>query len=122
MCGIVGNNLCGLHFIGVCVTAASYRHVLENELQLNLKNVPLHTRRQMLIKHDGVCLHFSSYNTGFLNANDQGMWIGHSGPVVLPARLPDLNMLDIFYGKPETSQQLLELIKEGIGTIKTNKT
>jgi hypothetical protein len=52
-----------------------------------------------------------------LNTNDQGMWIWHR-PVALPARLRALNVLDIFYGKPETSQQLLQLIKEGIVTIK----
>jgi hypothetical protein len=43
-CGIVDTCLRDLHVVEGCLSAALYRHFLENELQLHLEDVPLQIR------------------------------------------------------------------------------
>jgi hypothetical protein len=42
-CGVLGNNLIGLHVIEGCLIAPYYRNFLVNELSLHLEDVPLAT-------------------------------------------------------------------------------
>jgi hypothetical protein len=66
--GLVGNHLCGPHFIEGHLTAASYKHFLKNELQLHLENVPLQTRR-IWIQHTGAPPHFRQRHYRVLDCN-----------------------------------------------------
>jgi hypothetical protein len=44
-CGIASYHLCGPHIIKGHLTAASYRHFMENEVWFQFENVPLQTRQ-----------------------------------------------------------------------------
>lgn len=50
----------------------------------------------MIYQHDGAPAHFSRPAREILNANYADRWIGRGGPIVWPARSPDLNVLDYF--------------------------
>jgi hypothetical protein len=83
-CGIVWNHLCWLHFIEGRLTPASYKHVLANELQLHLENVPLKTRRQPWY-NSTQHLHISgNQETGAEGQVDQ--LHGHPAPPTWPQR------------------------------------
>jgi hypothetical protein len=81
---IAGSHAYGLHVVRVRghLTAASYRHWQENELQLHLENVPLQTRC-MLMQHNRMPPNFDREVTEYLNANYQGRWIKWGEPITL---------------------------------------
>jgi hypothetical protein len=60
-CGVLGNNLIGPHVIEGRLTAPFFRNFLENELPLNLEDVPLATRRRMWLQHDEAPSHFGIF-------------------------------------------------------------
>jgi hypothetical protein len=120
-CGVLGDNLMGLHIIVGYLTPPYYRNFLEDELPLQSENVPLATEREMQLKHDGAPLHFSNAVTEFLNKDYEGRWMGRGGPVALSTWSPDLKPLDLFLwgcmksrvyhgGKPEARHQTVQAI------------
>lgn len=50
----------------------------------------------MIFQHDGAPAHFSRQAREFLNAHYPERWMGRGGPIIWPARSPDLNVLDYF--------------------------
>ncbi|EZA55465.1 hypothetical protein X777_04746, partial [Ooceraea biroi] len=75
---------------------AIYRQFLENELPVLLANVPLRVRTQLIFQHDGAPVHFCREVRDTLNARYPDRWMGCGGPIIWPARSPDLNVLDFF--------------------------
>ncbi|KAL6445459.1 hypothetical protein ACFW04_000798 [Cataglyphis niger] len=58
-----------------------------------LENVALCVRAEAIFQLDDA--HYSRQAREFLNAHYPERWIGH-GPIIWPARSPDLNVLDYF--------------------------
>ena len=59
-----------------------------------LEDVPVQVRRQLIFQHDGAPAHFSRQVREHLNAHYPDRWIRRGGPIIWPARSPDLNVLD----------------------------
>src|SRR5436190_4754 len=73
-----------------------YVNFLENELPALLEDVPLRDKVELIFQHDGAPAHFSRQVRRFLDAHYPERWIGRGGPIIWPARSPDLNVLDYF--------------------------
>jgi len=71
---------------------------LENDLPTLLEDVPLHIRRELIFQHvcDGAPPHFSRQVREILDAHYPDGWMGRGGPIIWPARSPNLNVLDYF--------------------------
>lgn len=77
----------------------------------------------MWFMHDGAPPQFSHNVRVYLNQQFRNKWIGHGGPIALPARPPDLNPIDSFvwghqksivYATPvDNIKKLRERIKDG---------
>jgi len=61
-----------------------------------LEDIPLYVRAEIIFQHDGAPAHFSRQTRTFLDAHYPDRWIGLGGPIIWPARSPDLNVLDYF--------------------------
>lgn len=61
-----------------------------------LEDVPLCARETLIFQHDGAPAHYSRRVREILDARFPDKWIGRGGPIVWPARSPDLNVLDYF--------------------------
>lgn len=59
-----------------------------------MEDIPLAYRRYF--QHDGAPIHFTRPVTDYLNTQYPGRWIGRNGPLLWPARSPDLTPLDYF--------------------------
>ncbi|EZA54928.1 hypothetical protein X777_05346, partial [Ooceraea biroi] len=88
----------GPYFLPPRLTGDIYRNFIVNELPILLADVPLHIRRQLIFQHDGAPAHFSRQVREVLDAHFPDRWIGRGGPIIWPARSPDLNVLDFLYG------------------------
>lgn len=96
--GIIGDHLIGPFFLPRRLTGETYHNFLQNELPILLEDVPVQLRRQMYFMHDGAPPHFSLLARQCLDASYPRRWIGRRGPQHWPARSPDLNALDFFFG------------------------
>jgi hypothetical protein len=95
--GIIGNRLIGPHVLPPHLNGEGYLNFLQNELSDLLDDVPLQVRRDMWYLHDGAPAHSASRGVkNWLDANLENRWIGRNGPVLWPARSPDLNPCDFF--------------------------
>ncbi|EZA55214.1 hypothetical protein X777_05218, partial [Ooceraea biroi] len=74
---------------------ATYHHFLSNELPTMLEEIPLLQRQRMCFMHDASS-HFLHIVRQHLIQVFNEQWIGRGGPVVWPARSPDLNRLDFW--------------------------
>lgn len=61
-----------------------------------LEDIPLYVRAEIIFQHDGAPAHFSRQTRTFLDAHYPDRWMGRGGPIIWPARSPDLNVLDYF--------------------------
>ena len=61
-----------------------------------LENLTLQRRMNMLYQHDGAPLHFTNAVRDHLNVTFPDRWMGRNGPILWPARSPDLTPLDYF--------------------------
>lgn len=77
---ILPNRLSGL----VCLV------FLRDILPKLLEHLPLEASLEMWFQHDGAPAHFSVVLREYTNTNYGDRWIGRGGPVVWPARSPDL--------------------------------
>ncbi|KAJ4444674.1 hypothetical protein ANN_06471 [Periplaneta americana] len=57
-------------------------------------DVPVETRHQMYVQHDGAPAHFYHVVTAQMNHQFPHRWIGRGGPINWPATSPDLTSLD----------------------------
>lgn len=119
--GVVGNRILGPHFYDGTLTQDRYLLFLQNEFQDYLDNLPLAARQNLWFQHDGAPAHNGGQVTNFLNNEFAQNWIGNRGPVLWPARSPDLSVLDFFvwgflknkvYDTPQNLQELRNKITE----------
>ena len=61
-----------------------------------LENLTLQRRMNMLYQHDGAPPHFTNAVRDHLNVTFPDRWMGRNGPILWPARSPDLTPLDYF--------------------------
>jgi hypothetical protein len=94
--GIIGNRLIGPHVLPPHLNGEGYLNFLQNELSNLLDDVPLEVRRDMWYLHDGAPAHSARGVKNWFDANLENRWIGRNGPVLWPARSPDLNPCDFF--------------------------
>lgn len=94
--GIFGDRVIGPFFIDGNLNADKYLDFLQTDLEDLLEDVPLGPRRRMWLQHDGAPAHSSATVRQWLDDNFRGRWIGRQGPVLWPARSPDLTPLDFF--------------------------
>lgn len=78
------------------LNAESYLMFLQNELNEMLEDVPVGLLNRMWFQHDGAPPHIGRNVVNWLNNNFNGRWIGRRGPILWPARSPDLNPLDFY--------------------------
>jgi hypothetical protein len=98
--GIIGNRLIGPHVLPPHLNGEGYLNFLQNELSNLLDDVPLEVRRDMWYLHDGAPAHSARGVKNWFDANLENRWIGRNGPVLWPARSPDLNPCDFFFMGP----------------------
>jgi hypothetical protein len=94
--GIIGNRLIGPNVLPPHLNGEGYLIFLQNELSDLLDDVPLQVRRDMWYLHDGAPAHSARGVKNWLDANLENRWIGRNGPVLWPARAPELNPCDFF--------------------------
>ena len=82
--GIIGDFLIGPFFLPPRHNGDTYRHFLENELPVLLKDVPIMTRNQIWFMHDDAPAHFSLAAREYLHRVYDGRWIGWGA--VIPNR------------------------------------
>jgi len=86
----------GPYFLPPRLNGELYADFLINELPVLLENVPLRARETLIFQHDGAPAHFSRRVREILNERFPDRWMGRGGPIIWPARSPDLNVLDYF--------------------------
>lgn len=94
--GVIGGFFIGPHYLPDNLNGAMYLQFLQNNLSNLLEDVPLNLISNMLYQHDGCPAHYSSNVKQYLDANYENRWIGRNGPVLWPARSPDLTPLDFY--------------------------
>lgn len=95
-CGIIGDTLVGPYFIDGRLTGEKYAEILRDHLDNLLEDVPLRDRRGMWFMHDGAPPHTARIVSQILNDKFGNNWIANNGPILWPARSPDLNPLDFY--------------------------
>ncbi|EZA53841.1 hypothetical protein X777_06645 [Ooceraea biroi] len=86
----------GPYFLPPRLTGQLYAEFLANQLPALLEDVPLDVRAELIFQHDGAPAHFSRQVRNLLDARFPDRWMGRGGPIIWPARSPDLNVLDYF--------------------------
>lgn len=119
--GILGNFVIGPYFFDGTLTGQNYLLFLQNNLPELLEDVPIQTREQMWLQHDGAPVHNTREVKNYLDNMFPNRWIGRGGPKRWPARSPDLTKMDFFlwgYVKeevykmePTTKEEMKERIK-----------
>lgn len=126
--GILGNTIIGPHIFEESLNANRYLSFLQDVLPVLLEDVPLAERNRIVYQHDGAPPHFSTRVKNWLNSQFGSNWIGRNGPILWPARSPDLTPLDFYlwgrlkslvYEKPvNTREELIERIYEAVAIVK----
>jgi len=99
-------------------------------LPVLLEYVPLRVRARLYFQHDEAPAHFCRQVREILNAHYPNRWVGRGGPIIWPARSPDLNVLDFFvWGyiknlieqrRNDTENEVREAIVAAFNTITPN--
>lgn len=98
-CGLVDNKLIGPVIYNQNLNGERYLHLLQNDIQDELDELPLEELRKIRwFQQDGAPAHNARIVTEYLQQQFPGRWMGTNGPVLWPARSPDLTPLDFFYG------------------------
>jgi len=79
------------------MTGQNYLDVLQNELPIQLEDVPLATRIAMYFQHDGAPSRYTRYVMQHLNETFPNRWIGRGSTINWPPRSPDLTPLDFLF-------------------------
>ncbi|XP_071640881.1 uncharacterized protein [Temnothorax longispinosus] len=125
--GIKANRIIGPYILPPRLTGEVYARFLEHELPGLLEDVPLREREELIFQHDGAPAHFSRQARNVLDARYPGRWMDRGGPIIWPARSPDLNVLDYFvwgyikdlveHRRGGTEAEVREEILAAFGTI-----
>lgn len=95
-CGMLNNRILGPVFIEGRLDGESYLNYLRNEIEGLLDNeIPLRRRFQVVWQQDGAPAHNANFVRQYLDQR-YAVWIGNGGPILWPARSPDLTPLDFF--------------------------
>lgn len=130
-CGILGDNLIGPYFFEGRLTGEIYAEFLTHRLSNLLDDVSLVERRNMWFMHDGAPPHTCHLARNVLNNEYPNKWIGNNGPILWPARSPELNMMDFYFwghlktlvyndAPIENLQELRQKIINGCNHIRNN--
>lgn len=95
-CGILGTKILGPFIYHNSLTAERYLHLLQNDLEYCLDNLPLAQVNSCWFQQDGAPAHNSRQVREYLSQRFPGKWIGTFSEVSWPARSPDLTPLDFF--------------------------
>lgn len=110
-CGISYFGIIGPFFFENTCNRNSYMEMLQTFFSDKLDELPLQYRGQMYFQQDGCPAHCAREVTEWLNMKFGNRWIGRYGPVMWPARSPDLTISDAYlWGrlKQLTFQQPIE--------------
>lgn len=91
--GLIGRYLIGPHFFPDRLNGELYENFLRHDLPVLLEDVPLAIRGRMIFQHDGCPAHYRLTVRQLLDERFPYRWIGRSGPIIWPARSPDLTPL-----------------------------
>lgn len=127
-CGIYGSTIVGPLFFDNTLTGKRYvSEILKGPVEDFCNDVPLAQLGPMWFQHDGAPAHSCEQARAWLDSTFPGQWIGRNGPVLWPARSPDLNPLDFFLwgyikdlvytAETTTPQALQETITEACRNI-----
>ncbi|KAL6417600.1 hypothetical protein ACFW04_012632 [Cataglyphis niger] len=112
--GIIANRIIGPYFLPPRLTGEVYTNFLEHQLPELLEDSS--PRKTTIFQHDGALAHFSRQARNILNAYYPNKWMGRDGPIIWPARLPDLNVLD-YFRRDGTEAEMREAILAAFNTI-----
>ncbi|CAH2090775.1 unnamed protein product [Euphydryas editha] len=93
--GVIGGLFIGPFILPNILIGENYLSFLQNELRVLLKNVPLDVRREMIFQNDGCPAHYRRTVREHLSPF-HNRWIGRNGPILWPARSPDLTPIDFY--------------------------
>ncbi|KAL6438756.1 hypothetical protein ACFW04_004629 [Cataglyphis niger] len=82
-------------FLSSHLNGETYLNFLKTELPILLEDVPLGVRMELIFQYDGAPAHFARRIYEHLNMQYLDRWIGQGGPIIWPARSPDLNVLEL---------------------------
>ena len=109
------------------IAGRNYLDFLQNELPIQLEDVPLATRIAMYFQHDGAPSHYTRHVMQHLNGTFPNRWIGRGSTINWPPRSPDLTPLDfclwglmrseVYKKKVDTRDELLVKIVGVIACI-----
>ncbi|XP_066152080.1 uncharacterized protein [Euwallacea fornicatus] len=92
--GIIGRLLIGPYFLPDNLNGENYLEFLRNHLPDILDDIPLDVRTEIIFQNDGCPAHYRKTIREFLNNQFPERWIGRNGPILWPARSPDLTPVD----------------------------
>lgn len=128
--GIIGNTFIGPVILPNRLNSSSYLNHLEVMVDIIADEVPLNVRNNLIFQHDGAPAHYGRIIKDWLDQNYPGRWIGRNGPILWPARSPDLTPLDfyvwgylkteVYSVKIDTIEQLRERILSASSKIRQN--
>lgn len=95
-CGILGNQVIGPFFFNGTLNSRRYLDFLENNLPELLEDVPLAVIANLYFQQDGAPPHNAGIVLQYLRQKWDNKVIATNGPVLWPARSPDLTPLDFF--------------------------
>lgn len=129
--GIIGGHIVGPVFYNDNLNAARYLDMLQTDVAECIMELPLGTVQNMFFQQDGAPPHNAQIVSDFLNNEYGGSWIGNRGPILWPARSPDLTPLDFFvwgflkdrvYSKSYENQDALRgAVEEAVNQITQQK-
>lgn len=97
--GLYDGNVVGPFFYDGSLNGLRYvREILGGLVDEFQVALPLSACARVWFQHDGAPPHSSSAACRWLDGRFPEQWIGRGGPVTWPARSPDLNPLDFFFG------------------------
>lgn len=95
-CALLGSKVLAIHFYDGNLNGPRYIEFLSEALADCLEDFPLAQRQQLYFQHDGAPPHNSGPVADLLQLYFPNKWIGNNGPIMWPARSPDLTPLDFF--------------------------
>lgn len=114
--GLLGTKVIGPYFYDGKLTARRYLNFLQNEFQDFLYELTVAERlNYSYFQQDGAPPHTAVICTNYLNQVMPDSWIGTYGPILWPARSPDITPLDFFvwgYIKDKVFQTAPENIED----------
>ena len=87
--GLTSDGLLGPFFFDDTVTATSYLNMLEDKVWPIVSRRP--NAKEIIFQQDGAPPHFALIVRTWLDQHFPNRWMGRRGPIVWPARSPDLS-------------------------------